>query len=217
MTQTYLGDNLYTLRKQKGISQDEFAEKLGVSRQAVSKWERNEAYPDTENLIAISRFYNISIDDLINKSLSSEDAAVDNSSIDTTKERIEHDCDDDDDDDDEDDDVVQITKHGLNIREIIPYPVVITVIYLLWGFLSPYGWKIGWTLYVTIPIYYSLIDCIRRRRFSPFAYPVFITFIFLLCGMLFGVWHPLWVLYLTIPIYYSIASAIDNHNQNKRK
>ena len=217
MTQTYLGDNLYTLRKQKGISQDEFAEKLGVSRQAVSKWERNEAYPDTENLIAISRFYNVSIDDLVNKSLNIDRTVIDNSSTDTAKEHIENVDVVDDDNDDDGVNIEQIAKSGINIRDFIPYPIVITVIYLLWGCLSPYGWRIGWTLYITIPVYYSLIECIRRRRFSPFAYPVFITFIFLLCGMLFGAWHPLWVLYLTIPIYYSIASAIDKHNQNKRK
>ena len=68
---TYLGDNIADLRKQSGISQEEFADKLKVSRQAVSKWERNEAYPDTENLIAISNFFNVKIDDLINKDLTS--------------------------------------------------------------------------------------------------------------------------------------------------
>ena len=69
MTKSYFGDNLYTLRKQRGLSQDEFAEKMGVSRQAISKWERNESYPDTENLIAIAKFFGVSIDDMINTSL----------------------------------------------------------------------------------------------------------------------------------------------------
>ncbi|MBQ3571602.1 MAG: helix-turn-helix transcriptional regulator [Clostridia bacterium] len=68
---TYLGDNISDLRKSAGISQEEFADRLKVSRQAVSKWERNEAYPDTENLIAIAKFFNVSIDDLINKDLTS--------------------------------------------------------------------------------------------------------------------------------------------------
>ena len=55
-----LAEKLYVLRKQSGISQEELADKLGVSRQAVSKWERGEAMPDTENLIAISKLYKTS-------------------------------------------------------------------------------------------------------------------------------------------------------------
>ncbi len=210
MTQTYLGDNLYVLRKQKGISQDEFAERLGVSRQAVSKWERNEAYPDTENLIAISRFYGISIDDLINKSLSLESSVADISTSDTEEAGGEE-------SDGENHGKEESKKKGYGIWYGLPYPIIITVIYLLWGFLSPNGWAIGWTLYVTIPVYYSLIDCIRRKKLTPFAYPVLVTFIFLLFGMIFDVWHPLWVIYITIPIYYSVAAAIDRTNHNKRK
>lgn len=205
MTQSYLGDNLYNLRKQKGISQDEFAENLGVSRQAVSKWERNEAYPDTENLIAISRFYGVSMDDLINKSLNEEskfsEVSEDDTESNNDKENIKD----------------QNKKKGFGIWYSLPYPIIITVIYLLLGFLTPRGWEIGWTLYVTIPVYYSLIDCIRRKRFAPFAYPVFVTFIFLLFGMLYGIWHPLWIIYTTISIYYPVASAIDRANKNKRK
>ena len=47
-------NRLYELRKQHGLSQDELAEKLNVSRQAVSKWERSESSPDTDNLIALA-------------------------------------------------------------------------------------------------------------------------------------------------------------------
>lgn len=213
MTPSYFGDNLYTLRKEKGLSQDEFAEQLGVSRQAVSKWERNEAYPDTENLISISRFFDVSIDDLINKPL-------DNSKRSDLSPDVLYNNDDDDDDDDDYDDggnSEENAKGNYRIWYSVPYPIVITIAYLLWGFLTPDGWALGWTLYVTIPVYYSLITCIRRKRFSPFAYPVFVTFIFLLFGMIWNIWHPLWIIYLTIPVYYPIASAIDKTIRNKNK
>ena len=62
-----LGNNLYNLRKKSGLSQEEFAEKLHISRQAVSKWERGEAFPDTENLIEIAEFYGVTIDELVNR------------------------------------------------------------------------------------------------------------------------------------------------------
>ena len=52
---------LYELRKKTGMSQDELAEKIGVSRQTISKWERGEALPDTENLIALAKLYNVTM------------------------------------------------------------------------------------------------------------------------------------------------------------
>ena len=59
-------NRLMQYRKKAGLSQEELADKLGVSRQAVSKWECAESSPDTDNLIALSRIYGISLDELIN-------------------------------------------------------------------------------------------------------------------------------------------------------
>lgn len=59
-----LQDKLYSLRREKGYSQEELAEKLDVSRQAVSKWERGESSPDINNIIAIAKVYDISVDEL---------------------------------------------------------------------------------------------------------------------------------------------------------
>ena len=61
-----LGENIYNLRKNRKISQEEFAEILNTSRQAVSKWERNEAKPDIDKLILIAKLFNVSIDYLLN-------------------------------------------------------------------------------------------------------------------------------------------------------
>lgn len=60
-----VANRLVNLRKQMGLSQEQLAEKIGVSRQAVSKWERSEASPDTDNLILLARLYDISLDDLL--------------------------------------------------------------------------------------------------------------------------------------------------------
>ena len=207
MTKSYFGDNLYTLRKQRGLSQDEFAEKMGVSRQAISKWERNESYPDTENLIAIAKFFGVSIDDMINTSL---DAKSDSEPEDKATVTV---VDIDEDDDEDDDDEKKGKTVTLNLANSVPYPILITVIYLLLGFFTDYGWAVGWTLYVTIPVYYSVLVCIKSKKLTPFNYPVFVTFIFLLFGMLYGIWHPLWVIYLTIPMFYPIAAAIDGHKK----
>ena len=58
-------NRLLDYRKKNNLSQEELAEKIGVSRQAVSKWERAEASPDTDNLIKLAEIYGVSLDELI--------------------------------------------------------------------------------------------------------------------------------------------------------
>lgn len=60
-----IANRLIELRKSKGLSQEELAEKLGISRQAVSKWERADSSPDIDNIIMLSRLYGISVDELL--------------------------------------------------------------------------------------------------------------------------------------------------------
>lgn len=58
-------NKLYNLRKQKGLSQEELANRLNVSRQTVSKWEMGDSTPDMEKLITLSEFFDISLDELV--------------------------------------------------------------------------------------------------------------------------------------------------------
>lgn len=58
-------NKLYELRKQKGLSQEELANRLNVSRQTISKWEVGESSPDMEKLVAISELFDISLDELV--------------------------------------------------------------------------------------------------------------------------------------------------------
>ena len=60
-------EKLKTLRKQKNISQEQLAEKIHVSRQAITKWENGNGIPDIENLLAISSIFNESIDSLLSE------------------------------------------------------------------------------------------------------------------------------------------------------
>lgn len=59
-----LGEKLQNLRKENMLSQEKVAELVGVSRQAVSKWENDLSNPDTENLILLAEIFNISVDEL---------------------------------------------------------------------------------------------------------------------------------------------------------
>ena len=59
------GKKLFELRKQKGISQEELADKLNISRQTLSKWELGNSTPDMEKLILLSDYFEISLDELV--------------------------------------------------------------------------------------------------------------------------------------------------------
>ena len=63
-----IANRLVEFRKKNGLSQEELADKLGLSRQAVSKWERAESSPDTDNLICLAKLYNVSLDELLQTS-----------------------------------------------------------------------------------------------------------------------------------------------------
>ncbi len=60
-----LQDRIVQIRKERGLSQEGLAERLGISRQAVAKWESGVSYPDVDNLIALSSIFQISIDSML--------------------------------------------------------------------------------------------------------------------------------------------------------
>lgn len=68
-----IANRLQKLRKEKGYSQEQLADALGISRQAVSKWERAESSPDTDNLICLAKLYGISLDELLSTDQSIEE------------------------------------------------------------------------------------------------------------------------------------------------
>jgi len=60
-----LSEKLYKLRKKSGLSQEQLAEQLNVSRQAISKWEQGTAVPESEKLISISNYFGVTVDYLL--------------------------------------------------------------------------------------------------------------------------------------------------------
>lgn len=68
-----IGEKITKLRKEQNLTQEQFAEILKVSRQSVSKWERDDAYPDTEKLIRISKIFACSLDYLLKDELEQMD------------------------------------------------------------------------------------------------------------------------------------------------
>ncbi len=273
-------NRLYELRKKHNLSQEELAEKLGVSRQAVSKWERSEASPDTDNLIGLAKIYGLSLDELIyGKSGDAEDnkdtIKDSNNSYDEVEphddEKVYINIEDKNNKvtigskgivvEDEDGETVTIGLSGIKIKSQspvennrgdgedsyddhivtfdedghvnisvrgseqkktkfwleVPYAVICTITYLLFGFYNICGgWAHSWIIFITIPIYYSLVEAIYNRKFTEFAYPVFTAFMYLYFGLYHGNWHPSWIIFVTIAIYYPLAEAIDRKIKEKK-
>lgn len=223
-----IANRLVELRKKHNLSQEELAEKLGVSRQAISKWERGEASPDTDNLIELAKIYNVSIDELLGTSTSKNtndneeknDTKTKTSSIHISNEGL-HIIDDEDE--------INITKDGVDISEgdnkqIVKYhfkknkvktivSIIVlfgtTIAYILLGAIL-HNWSQAWVLFLLITIIPSIFDAIDTKNPAKFNYAVLVTFIYLLlcCWVFnFALWHPLWVVFLTIPIYYGVCQA----------
>ena len=246
-------NRLVELRKKNNLSQEELAEKLGVSRQAVSKWERSEASPDTDNLIALAEIYGMSLDELIFgekrggaceeekkdeseeqnrankdsvkigpdgifvKSKDGDEVSISLRGINITSSDEDDDIDVDIDLDDDDEEKIKTdtTKTVGKTWLYRSYPVICLAAYLIFGFCNLFGgWGLSWIIFLTIPVYHSLIDAIVKRRFAKFEYPVLIILIYLYCGLYHGAWHPTWVMFFAIPILESLAKAID---RSKRK
>lgn len=287
-------NRLLQYRKKYNLSQEELASRIGVSRQAISKWERAEASPDTDNLILLADIYGVSLDTL----LKGEDATAEAETNDsTTSTETSENTDNNDSEnsyqytynyqygkngekeshyekvdkvsfkngihvDSEDGDHVHVSfkdgihvhdKHGAHVdigkngifvnekgkqhvytdengnvmadEEVInqhkhhkngfwskfPFFVFPIIAFAWWGASGVcFGWALSWICFFAIPLYYSLVDAIYKRKPSHFAFPVLTAAAYILMGFfgVFGGWSLGWLVFLTVPVYYWICALI---------
>lgn len=214
-----IADRLVELRKKNGFSQEALAEKLGVSRQAVSKWERAEASPDTDNLIMLSRIYHVSLDELLGTkefSAPAEEAAP-------YEELLPESEPEEDGGGGKKSPAVASGKADnlvmsiwLSCLEGLPLGFIILVAYLVAGCLWDL-WHPGWLLFFLIPIVSSLKKAFKKRNAKYFDYPVLVVLVYLILGMAMDLWHPGWLVFLTIPVYYPLVKYIQQliHEQDE--
>lgn len=211
-------NNLIKLRKEKGLSQEELADKLAVSRQAISKWERGESLPDTDNLIRLAKLYGVSIDEIVGIKDSGEDAVEKSAAASPAYASEEKSESGESANEKEPTRTDENGKKTYNKRNIVidsvcgAYVILTTVAVLLWGFMFN-GWIVSWTLYVTIPVFISIFECVRKRKLTPFNFPCLVTFVYLFLGMSKGLWHPLWIMFVSVPLFYVIANAVDGNSE----
>lgn len=214
-------NRLVALRKQHGYSQEDLAAKLDVSRQAVSKWERAEASPDTDNLILLARLYGVSLDELLFSGAKPavpymQDAALAEPALaepfrKVVTASVPEECGPDPGDDAGDAAVEVCPPHdGRNEKESrlkkFPYPVLVSILYLLMGFVGKW-WHPGWLIFLTVPLFYTLPD--QEGSWMKFPYPILAALLFLVLGFCWGLWHPGWIVFLTVPLYYFIVEAVE--------
>ena len=203
-----LGERLAKLRKKAGLSQEQLAEELGVSRQAVSRWETGEAAPDTENLIALADIFNVSIDELIReqkkgqpKGEPEEVEVVDGIVVDKPKHE----------------------DHRPSAGEGFAwslFSIACLAGYLTAGFCwrSPdggyVGWASMWVLLLLTPVVGSVFHAIRSHRITKFNLFLLVVIVYVgmgIIGNFYGqnFWHPYWAEFFLVPLFYSIGSFID--------
>lgn len=132
-------ENLKKLRKEKNISQEQLAEKLNISRQAISKWESGKAYPDIDNLILLRDIFNVSLDELIVNEKADKEKSI------NQEEYVSSDNKDSYDEEDEDEDSVNLMLGGF----IIGTGVGVITGNFMWGTAGTFiGMGIGYVLEV---------------------------------------------------------------------
>lgn len=224
-----IANRLTALRKQNGLSQEELAGKIGVSRQAVSKWERAESSPDTDNLITLARLYHVSLDEMLGE----EEAVAPNSSSDAggkpeTKaesapgpaapptltappaDRPQ-----------------ESQGDARSAWHWFPFSSLVVLVFFLIGFLFN-AWDFAWLVFLTIPVYYGFArfwsgdrrpgdagkepardgksgadEAPSRMYMIPFA--SIATLIYLALGFIGNWWSTAWLVFLCIPVVVGIV------------
>lgn len=203
-----MAQQLVDRRKAAGLSQEALAAQLGVSRQAVSKWERSESSPDTDNLIALAALYGVSLDELLYREAvdSTDDSQTDDEAQNSNAGTVTidgetfsswkeaHD---------------KLDHHGKHFHTKVgrawnkfPFPALVALAYLVLGIV--YGtWGMGLFLVFLVPVYYAIGDFIDRRHLSKLIeaiYPAAAIAWFLYMWLCLGQPHPAWIILITIPV-----------------
>jgi|LGVF01.1.fsa_nt_gb transcriptional regulator with XRE-family HTH domain len=216
-----IGNRILTLRKNLNLSQESLAEQIGVSRQAISKWERGEATPDIYNTTALAEVFNLSIDEFIHgeesESLEKKPKII---ALDLKKnaERLI---------------LIAIAIFLLSAFGFIVLPFSDNINILVFGLMITSGTLIIVKSAFMLERFYmynkdnlnsdDFSDSPSYQKISLKRKNAIITIVSLLCVMtylfisfVYGLWHPGWLVFLLIPIFYSIIEVIEaNREINK--
>ena len=187
-----LADRLVELRKEHKLSQEALAEKLGLSRQSISKWERAEASPDTDNLIALAEVYGITLDEL----LGNNEPKAEKSEPQLTKKQLS----------------AKQIKGKSNLKKAPLLFLGAIAVYVGGGIiLGVFWWALMWILFPLVLGYtFSALSlCFEDRKllsiiFSTVAAIFLAVSLYIALGVTLHLWGIAWIIFLAIPAYVYI-------------
>lgn len=211
-----IAERLAVMRREKGFSQEDLAGQLGLSRQAISKWERGESAPDMGNLIALADLYEVSLDELIRgegagtettpKTAASEKVDVTiNTFINEEKTKPAEASTRD-----------EAAAKSVPVATSTPAPAPTPAPVAAPPACPPPA--PAPQMQPTIPVYqhvpgHAVVSAPAEPKptsevWMTFPYPLFCALLYLVLGFLFGLWHPGWIIFLTIPFFYWIVRVV---------
>lgn len=210
-----IANRLVALRKENNLSQEALAEKLGISRQAVSKWERAEASPDTDNLIALAKLYHISLDELLKIHEDEDNLTVNGSSGETeqsiggtdesTSETEGNEMHVDDEDD------VRVGFDGIHVKDRNGE------VHVSWQGIHVQDKRNDKEVHIDKDGIRVNRDEMQDHIFSrgkdaelPLGIIAIVSYIVI--GVCFDAWHPGWLIFLLVPIISTFIHAVRMHN-----
>ncbi len=208
-----IANRLVNLRKSNNLSQEALAEKLGISRQAVSKWERAEASPDTDNLILLARLYGVSLDELLR---TEDEIPMPESEYEEAEgwgdgERSAT-GNDGDSWDNESDEYVHVGFRGVHVKDKD------SEVHVGWDGIHVNDKRKGDEVHIDKKGVYVNGEKQDPEWFSHHAhFPISLIIIiaYIIIGCVWNAWHPGWLLVFLIPIWHSLVEAIEKKNASK--
>lgn len=187
-----LADRLVELRKEHKLSQEALAEKLGLSRQSISKWERAEASPDTDNLIALAEVYGVTLDEL----LGNNEPKAEKTEPQATKKQLS----------------AKQIKGKSNLKKAPLLFLGAIALYAGGGIvLGVFWWALMWILFPLVLGYtFSALSLRFEDRkllsiiFSTVAAIFLAVSLYIALGVTLHLWGIAWIIFLAIPAYVYI-------------
>ncbi len=215
-----IANRLVNMRKSHNLSQEALAEKLGISRQAVSKWERAEASPDTDNLILLARLYGVSLDDLLQTEdeiprVNPSNDGFDNTRNDNMSNTYSSNTYSSDEyteqytygeeTSSDDSDYVHVGFRGIHVKGKDGE------VHVGWDGIHVDDKGNGDKVHIDKKGVYVNGEKYDKEYFAHHAhFPIalIVVIAYFVIGCLWGAWHPGWLLFLVIPIWHSLVEAI---------
>lgn len=204
-----IANRLVNLRKNNNLSQEALAARLGISRQAVSKWERAEASPDTDNLILLARLYGVSLDELL---FTDEDIVIPEPEIVEINEydnQISYEDESDNVKGARKADYVHVGLDGVHVKDKSGSEV-----HVGWHGIHVEDNKRNDSVHIDKEGIYVNGERYDKKWHYKYQFPALLItiIVFILIGIFFNAWHPGWMLFLLLPLWDSFVNAVKHKN-----